>query len=115
MACNSCEITFQGAQSIVVSIQKSGSNALLYVQNQGRNIVMIRRILLSYTTTTGGGGTLYLRPQPDAITWTYPSGFLEPGITALYYSLNVSQVKIVQAQAEYIEIEGRSRSCPTEF
>ena len=41
MACNSCETNFQSNQSIVVSIQKSGSNALLYVQNQGRNIVLI--------------------------------------------------------------------------
>jgi hypothetical protein len=55
---------------------------------------------------------LYLRPAPDQITWTYPSAFLETGITALYYSLSVSNVKITQAQAEYIEVEGRARSCP---
>ena len=41
MACNNCETNFQAYQSIVVSIQKSGSNALLYLQNQGRNIVLI--------------------------------------------------------------------------
>jgi hypothetical protein len=115
MACNNCETGFQGYQSIVVSIQKSGTKALLYVQNQGRNIVMIRRILLCYTTTSGGWGMLYLRPPPDGISWTYPSGFLETGITALYYTLDSPTVKIVQAQAEYIEIEGRSRSCTAEF
>jgi hypothetical protein len=115
MACNYCESSFQGYQSVVVSIQKSGSKAYLYVQNQGRNIIMIRRILLCYTTSTGGGGILYLRPPGDAISWIYPSGFLETGITALYYKLTVSNVKIVQAQAEYIEIEGRSRSCATTF
>jgi hypothetical protein len=114
MACNSCESNFQGSQSVVVSIQKSGSNALLYVQNQGRNIVMIRRILICYTTATGWG-MLYLRPAPDSVAWTYPSAFLETGVTALYYTLSASNVKIVQAQAEYIEIEGRSRSCPVEF
>ena len=79
MACNSCEINFQSYQSIVVSIQKSGSNALLYVKNQGRNIVLIRRILLCYTMQSGGWGMLYLRPPPDGISWTYPSGFLETG------------------------------------
>jgi hypothetical protein len=115
MACNSCETNFQSNQSIVVSIQKSGSNALLYVQNQGRNIVLIRRILLCYTPKTGGWGMLYLRPPPDGISWAYPLAFLEPGITAHYYTLNASNVTIVQAQAEYIEIEGRSRSCPTNF
>ncbi len=114
MACNYCETGFQSAQTIVVSIVKSGTNALLYVQNQGRNIVQIRRILLCYTTTTGGGGTLYLRPPPDGISWTYPSAFIEPGLTALYYSLGgMAAGTIVQAQAEYIELEGRSRSCPT--
>ena len=111
MACNNCETSFQSYQSIIVSIVHSGSNRLLYVQNQGQNIVMIRRILLCYTTASGGAGVLYLRPAPDGITWTYPSGFLESGITALYYTLNAAGINITQAQAEYIEIEGRSRSC----
>ena len=114
MACNNCETGFQGTQSIVVSIVKSGTNALLYVQNQGRNVVHLRRILLSYTSSGGGAGTLYLRPPPDAISWSYPSAFLEPGITAHFYTLgSVPAGNIVQAQAEYVEIEGRSRSCPT--
>jgi hypothetical protein len=112
MACNSCESNFQGYQSIVVSILQQGANRLVYVQNQGQNIVMIRRILLCYTTPGGGWGMLYLRPAPDPISWVYPSGFLETGITALYYSLSVPNINITQAQAEYVEIEGRSRSCP---
>jgi hypothetical protein len=111
MACNPCETGFQGYQSIVVSIQKSGATSLVYVQNQGRNIVMIRRILLCYTTSGGGWGMLYLRPPNDPISWIYPTAFLETGITALYYQLNVSGAQIVQAQAEYVEIDGRSRSC----
>ena len=115
MTCNPCENNFQDYQSLVVSIQKSGSTASLYVQNQGRNIVMIRRILLCYTTENGWG-MLYLRPPNDPISWNYDSAFLETGITALYYQLNyVANVQIVQAQAEYIEIEGRSRSCAATF
>lgn len=115
MACNKCEKNFENYQSVVVSIVKSGANALLYVKNQGKNIVLIRRILLCYTTTGGGAGTLYLRAAPDAISWTYPSTYLETGITALFYTLSVANVKIVQAQAEYVEIAGRSRSCTTRF
>jgi hypothetical protein len=115
MACNACESSFNGAQAIVVHVGQSGPNATLSVQNQGRNIVMIRRILLCYTTTGGGTGILYLRPPPDGISWIYPSGFLEPGISALYYQLNAANVRIVQAQAEYIEIGGRSRSCAQGF
>ena len=115
MACNACETRFESYQSVVVSIVKSGSNALLYVKNQGKNIVLIRRILLCYTTKSGGTGTLYLRAAPDGISWTYPSTYLETGITALFYTLSVSGLKLVQAQAEYVEITGRSRSCATTF
>ncbi|HXU46021.1 MAG TPA: hypothetical protein VN783_10885 [Thermoanaerobaculia bacterium] len=115
MACNGCETSFQEAQTIVVSIVKSGTNALLYVQNQGRNVVLLRRILLCLTAGSGSA-VLFLRPAPDPISWSYPSAYLEPGITALFYSLNgISAGKIVMAQAEYVEIEGRSRSCPTSF
>jgi hypothetical protein len=110
MACNACETGFQDYQSVVVSIQRSGTTGSLYVTNQGRNIVLIRRILFCYTTPTGSG-TLYLRPPPDGIAWSYPSSYLETGITAFYYSLNIANVTSYQAQAEYIEIEGRSRSC----
>ena len=110
MACNACEKTFQSNQSIVTSIQRSGTTVRLYVGNQGKNIVLMRRILLC-TSATGWSSVLYLR-YPDAITWTYPSTYLEPGITALFYTLTgVASSSIVQAQAEYVEIEGRSRSC----
>jgi len=112
MACNTCETGFQTSQSVVVSIQTSGSTARLYVNNQGRNIVLIRRILLCYLRRTGGTTTLYLRAAPDSIAWTYPSTYLEPGLTALYYTLNnLPAGTIVQAQAEYTEIDARSRSC----
>ena len=111
MACNNCESTFKGARSVVASITKSGANAFVYVQNQGKSIVLIRRILLCYSGP-GSTGVLYLRASPDQISWTYPSTYLEPGIAALYYQLtNLAAGTIVQAQAEYIEIDGRSLSC----
>jgi hypothetical protein len=113
MSCNNCETTFQGSQAPVVSIAKSGTSALLSVGNQGRNIMLIRRILLC-VSHTGSTTVLYLRAPPDGISWMYPSTYLEPGITATYYIWNgLAAGSIVQAQAEYIEIEGRSRSCPT--
>jgi hypothetical protein len=113
MACNPCETNFQSAESVVLSIQRSGNTALLYVANQGRNIALI-----PYLAERAGSGasTWYLRPPPDPISWVYPSAYIEPGLTALYYQLaNVSPGTIVQAQAEYVEIEGRSRSCPESF
>ena len=112
MTCNNCEISFQGAQTIVLSVVPSGANTLLYVQNQGRNIVQLRRVLLCSALPGGGWSIWYLRPSPDPISWIYPSAFIEPGLTALLYTLSgASAGSIVQAQAEYMEIDGRSRSC----
>jgi hypothetical protein len=101
MTCNSCETTFQGSQTLVVSVAKSGTSAVLSIGNQGRNIALISRILLCMSHA-GGTTVLYLR------------AYLEPGITATYYIWNgLAAGSLVQAQAEYVEIEGRSRSCPT--
>jgi hypothetical protein len=110
MACNTCETSFKSATSVVVSIVKSGSNALLYVQNQGRNIIHLRRIVVCSTS----GSTFYLRPAPSGISWSGPE-YLEPGTTALYYNWTPTAGSEVQAQAEYIEIDGRSRSCSEQF
>lgn len=115
MACNNCETSFQGTQTLVVSVSKSGTSALLYVGNQGRNIVHLRRIILCMTSS-GGQTLLFLRPPPSGISWTYPSDYIEPGLTALYYIWNnIPAGAIVQAQAEYVEFEARSRSCPANF
>ena len=114
MACNICETNFQGSQTLVVSVDKSGTRAFLRVGNQGRNIVQINRILLCVAYLGGGATIMYLRPPPNSIPWLHPSAYVEPGLTSLFYILNgVPAGSIVQAQAEYIEIEGRSRSCPT--
>jgi hypothetical protein len=111
MACNNCENEFKDARSVVVSFTKMGPNALLYVHNQAKNVVLIRRILLCYWDGVGAG-VMYLRASPDAIPWIYPSTYLEPGLTALFYRFNnLAAGTIVQAQAEYIEIDGRSLSC----
>jgi hypothetical protein len=107
MACNACEIGFQGNQSLVVSISRTGTTAYLYLANQGRNILLIRRVILC----RGGSTMLFLRPPPDTISWSGPQ-YLETGTTYLYYTLTgVPAATIVQAQAEYIEIDGRARSC----
>jgi len=111
MTCNSCETTFQGSQTLVVSVAKSGTSAVLSVGNQGRNIALITRILLCMSHA-GRTTVLYLRAPPAPISWIYPSPYLEPGTIATYYIWNgLAAGSLVQAQAEYVEIEGRSRSC----
>ena len=112
MACNTCETQFQGSQTLGVTVTKVGANVTLYLHNQGKNVVLIRRIRLCLAFAGGAITTMFLRAAPEGITWTYPLTYLEPGISALYFTLTaVTKGTIVQAQAEYIEIEGRSRSC----
>ena|SRR5438045_2026013 len=109
MACNYCETQFQSAQALVITFQKLGSSANVLIQNQGRNIVFIQRITLCVTP----GTILYLRPPPQSLPWTYPSATLDPGVQGGFYLLkNVPPGAIVQALAEYVEIDGRSQSCP---
>jgi hypothetical protein len=69
MACNNCESSFNAVDSVVVSIVRSGTNAYLYVQNQGRNAILIERILLCYTTPSSTS-VLYLRAPGMPITWS---------------------------------------------
>ena len=106
MACNSCETTFQGYQSLVVYFTRVGNTAHLYVQNQSRNTVLIQRILFC-----AGNSVLVLRAPPATTSWSWPSTYLENGTTGLFYTATVSANVPVQAQAEYIEIDGRARSC----
>ena len=111
MACNNCENNFQNEMSLLLTITKSGSSAQLFVKNQGKNAVEIRRILLCYTTGNSTS-TYYLRAAPQSITWLYPLTYLEQGIQWMFYQLNnLPAGAVVQAQAEYIEFDGRSRSC----
>lgn len=112
MGCTKCEdSSFRSNTSIVVSIQTSGSTASLFVQNQGRNAVEIRRILLCYESDSRTT-TLFLRAAGAGITWLYSSTYLEQGLLARFYELNeLPPGTIIQAQAEYDEFDGRSRSC----
>jgi hypothetical protein len=112
MACNPCETAFQGGQTLVVNVGKSGTNAVISLSNQGSNTVLISRVLLC-ASYAGGETVLFLRAPPNLISWIYPSAYLEPGIAAEYYLWSgLPAGSLVQAQAEYVEIEGRSRSCP---
>ena len=113
MACTTCEnISFIPNSPLALTIEITGSTARLYVRNQGRNAVEIRRILLCSSNAQGFFRILYLRAAPSGITWLYPLTYLEQGINALFYELNdLAPGTTVQAQAEYIEFTGRSKSC----
>ena len=111
MACNSCETNFQGSQTLVVSVAKSGSRAVLSVRNEGRNsclsVPFYRAIVprwswhrhFVFTHDTGR----YLLDVPFHLPGT--------GHQRLLHLERSSAGSVAQAQAEYIKIQGR-RHCP---
>jgi hypothetical protein len=112
MACNSPQQEFNGNLNLTVSINISGTTASLWLQNAGKNILEVTRILLGVTYPTGGATILYLRPPARPITWSYPYATLEQGSGATFYTLSgLPSGAVVEAQAEYVEVQDRSRSC----
>jgi hypothetical protein len=107
MACDFCGSTFNSYQPLLVTIQQSGGSVLLYTGNQSRNIISIWRMLLclkfpTYTVV------YYLRPNFPIQTLTAQN--VEQGTTLLQYQLTASPTS-AQAEAEYLEVSGRSVSC----
>ena len=114
MACSFPQEIFNENLNLRVSISVSGTTATLMLENQGFNILQLTRILLGVTYPGNGGATVwYLRPPGQPITWSYPEATLEQGLSATFYTLTgLPHGAVVEAQAEYIEVQDRSRSCP---
>jgi hypothetical protein len=112
MACNLSQETFNENLNLEVSVNVSGTTATLWLQNNGNNILQLTRILLATTNPGGGPSMLYLRPPGQPISWSYPSATLEQGIGATFFTLTgLPSGAVLEAQAEYIEVQDRSRSC----
>jgi hypothetical protein len=111
MTCSSPQRDFTENLSLEVTINVSGSTASLSLQNKGQNILQLTRILLGVSDSSGSS-VWYLRPPGLPITWSYPFATLEQGMGATFYTLTGLQSgAVVEAQAEYIEVQDRSRSC----
>jgi hypothetical protein len=112
MACNFPQEIFNENLNLQVSVNVSGTSATLWLQNMGNNILQLTRILLGVTYPGGGAVVWYLRPPGQPITWSYPSATLEQGIGATFFTLTgLPSGAVVEAQAEYVEVQDRSRSC----
>jgi hypothetical protein len=112
MACNFPEQIFNENLNLDVSINTSGTTATLWLQNAGQNILQLTRILLGITYPNGSAVVYYLRPPGMPITWSFPSATLEQGTGATFYTFTgLPAGAVVEAQAEYIEVQDRSRSC----
>ncbi len=113
MSCNVCENGFESYQSLVPSIE-TDDGVYLWLTNQGTNILQVTRILLCYFyPDDGGSGVMYLRPPGEGgIDWLYPSATLEQGLAANFYQIDgFPDGTTFQAQAEYVEVQDRARSC----
>jgi hypothetical protein len=111
MTCSFPQQLFNESLNLQVTVNVSGSDASLWLENKGENILQLTRILLG-VSDPGGSTVWYLRPPGQPITWSYPSATLEQGIGATFYTLTgLASGAVVEAQAEYIEVQDRSRSC----
>ena len=105
--CTPCEESLTYHSPLTIYLLKSGSNVLVYARNNGRNIVVIKRLLLCREWSGGGRTINYLR-ESDFIVG---GERVEQGSTQLKYSASAAGAVSARAQAEYIEITGRSLSC----
>lgn len=105
--CTPCEESLSYSSPLTIYLVKSGGNILVYARNNGRNIVVIKRLLLCREWSSGGRTINYLR-EPDFIVG---GERVEQGLTQLKYRASATGAVSARAYAEYIEITGRSLSC----
>jgi hypothetical protein len=106
-ACSPCMESLSDYSPLVIYLVESGGNILVYAQNKGKNIVVIKRLLLCREWSSGWQTINYLR-EADFIVG---GEAIEQGLTQLKYSASGTGAVSARAYAEYIEITGRSVSC----
>jgi hypothetical protein len=112
MTCSFPQEIFNENLNLEVSVNVSGTTATLWLENKGLNVLQLTRILLGVTYPGGSATVWFLRPPGEPITWSYSSATLEQGLGATFYTLTgLPHGAVVEAQAEYIEVQDRSRSC----
>lgn len=105
--CTGCEVSFSGNWPLEISLMKWGSKILVYARNNSPNIIIIKRLLVCRQWSSGGRTVNYLR-EGDFIVG---GERVEQGSSQLKWEASAANVVSAEAQAEYIEITGRSRSC----
>lgn len=102
--CENCQTGFETYAPLKLWAIKSGSNVLVYAENQSRSIILVKRIIIcgdfqSYKVF------LYRRKGDFVV-----SDQIEQGTTYLMCTINWANAKKVQAEAEYVEFTGRALS-----
>ena len=104
LPCETSITGFEGYTPLKLSIVKSGANILIYAENKSKSIIHVKRIIICGQWDSGAT-FLYRRKSDFEI-----SDQIEQGTAYLMCSVNWSNVKKVQAEAEYIEFTGRALS-----
>ncbi len=112
-SCTYCEESFKGYAPLVLRIYKSGGDILVYAQNNTRNIILIKRLILcinyEYHSTL-----IYVR-EGGFYDFYIGGERLEQGTTQLKFKISAPTSISARAEAEYIEITSRSVSCVSKF
>lgn len=105
--CTSCQESFTDSYPLIIYLTESSGEISVYAQNNGCNMVIIKRILLCREWAGGGFTINYLR-EPDFIVG---GENVEQGLTQLKYRASGLGAVSAQAKAEYFEITGHTLSC----
>lgn len=111
--CTTCEQFFRGYASLLLTVTKSGDEVLVYAANKCPNIIIIKRMLLCLQYNWGYS-VLYIR-EGGFFDFYVGGERLEQGWTHLKFRISSPSAQKAQAEAEYIEITGRSVSCLADF
>ncbi len=110
IGCTPCEESLSSNSPLTIHLSKSVDRINVYARNNGRNIIVIKRLLFCKTRPNGGRIIEYLREENFII-----SGTVEPEMTRIMYSGFIGDALSARAYAEYFEIPGRSQSCEIEL
>ncbi|PIP37557.1 MAG: hypothetical protein COS92_03935 [Desulfobacterales bacterium CG07_land_8_20_14_0_80_52_14] len=102
-----CEESLAEYSPLTIYLIKSGGDILIYLKNNGPNIIVIKRLVLYREWSEGGRTINYLRGSDFIIG----GEVVEQGSTHLKYRASAANAISATARAEYFEITGRSRAC----
>ncbi len=111
--CTVCEQMFKSYAPLILTVKKSGDEILVYAKNNSPNILLIKRLMLCLEYAQDLH-VLYVR-QGGYFDLLTGGERLEQSLSQLKFRISVPIPQRAQAEAEYIEVTGRSMSCVSDF
>jgi len=107
------EQVFKSYAPLILTVEKSGDEIRVYAKNNGPNIILIKRLILCIEYAQENQ-TLYIR-QGGPLDLLAGGERLEQGATHLKFKISAPDAQRAQAEAEYIDVTGRSMSSVSDF